>query len=148
MLSELEAAIVTKQILSAIQYCHEKQIAHRDLKPENILIDSKQKGAIKVIDFGTSQVFDEKKHEMHKMYGTPYYIAPEVLTGKYTEKCDIWSIGVILYVMLSGKAPFNGSNDREILKKVAAATYSFSGEIWSKRSEDVKNFIRKLLEKD
>jgi len=82
------------------------------------------------------------------MYGTPYYIAPEVLTGKYTEKCDIWSIGVILYVMLCGKAPFNGRNDREILKKVALATYSFTGEIWSRRSEEVKNFIRKLLEKD
>lgn len=90
-------------------------MAHRDLKPENILIDSKRRGEIKVIDFGTSHVFDAEKHDMHQMYGTAYYIAPEVLTGKYTEKCDLWSIGVILYIMLSGKPPFSGKNDSVIL---------------------------------
>ncbi len=109
--TELEAAIVTKQMLQVMAYCHEKKVAHRDLKPENVLIDSKNKGAIKVIDFGTSHVFDGKNHEMHQMYGTAYYIAPEVLSGTYTEKCDLWSIGVILYVMLSGKPPFNGKTD-------------------------------------
>lgn len=93
---------MTKQVLQAIAYCHGQQIAHRDLKPENILIDVKNGGSIKVIDFGTSQTYDANDHTMHQMYGTPYYIAPEVLFGKYTEKCDLWSIGVILYVMLSG----------------------------------------------
>lgn len=68
-----------------------------------------------MIDFGTSHVFDAEKHDMHQMYGTAYYIAPEVLTGKYTEKCDLWSIGVILYIMLSGKPPFSGKNDSVIL---------------------------------
>lgn len=72
------------------------------------------------------------------MYGTAYYIAPEVLTGKYTEKCDLWSIGVILYIMLSGKPPFGGNSDREILKKVAEGNYSLTGDLWSKRSEDAK----------
>jgi calcium-dependent protein kinase len=71
-----------------------------------------------VIDFGTSHVFEENDHEMRHTYGTAYYIAPEVLDGKYTEKCDLWSIGVILYIMLSGRPPFKGQNDREILKKV------------------------------
>ena len=77
--SEAEAALVTKQLLQAIAYCHGQNIAHRDLKPENILIDIKNRGQIKVIDFGTSHVFGEDSHEMHQMYGTPYYIAPEVL---------------------------------------------------------------------
>jgi calcium-dependent protein kinase len=86
--------------LSAISYCHEQKVAHRDLKPENILIDPKQKGAIKVIDFGTAHLFDPQK-SMHQMYGTAYYIAPEILEGNYDEKCDLWSIGVILYIMLS-----------------------------------------------
>jgi calcium-dependent protein kinase len=108
---EQEAAIVTKQLLQAMAYCHEKNVAHRDLKPENILINYKEKGSIKVIDFGTSHVYDSNDHQMHQMYGTAYYIAPEVLAGNYTEKCDMWSIGVILYVMLSGKPPFNGKND-------------------------------------
>lgn len=146
--TELEAAIVTKQMLQAIAYCHEKRVAHRDLKPENILIDPKAKGSIKVIDFGTSHVFNSGNHEMHQMYGTAYYIAPEVLSGTYTEKCDLWSIGVILYVMLSGKPPFNGRNDREILAKVQAGHYNLDDEHWRKRSEDVRKLIRQLMEKD
>ena len=86
-------------------------MAHRDIKPENILIDSKSRGAIKLIDFGTSHLYDAKDHSMHQMYGTPYYVAPEVLEGSYDEKCDLWSIGVILYIMLSGKPPFGGKSD-------------------------------------
>jgi calcium-dependent protein kinase len=121
---------VTKQVLSAVAYCHEKRVAHRDLKPENILIDSKQKGAIKVIDFGTSHLYGKDDHKMHQMYGTAYYIAPEVLLGNYTEKCDMWSIGVILFIMLSGKPPFFGSSDTEILNKVATGKYSLNGDIW------------------
>ena len=69
------------------------------------------------------------------MYGTAYYIAPEVLDGKYTEMCDMWSIGVILYIMLSGRPPFNGKTDKEILKSVQAGNYSLGGDMWDKRSE-------------
>lgn len=110
-ISENEAALVIKQILQAIAYCHNKNVAHRDLKPENILIDVKDKGFIKVIDFGTSHHYDKSNNVMTQMYGTPYYIAPEVLFEKYTEKCDMWSIGVILYIMLCGMPPFNGSDE-------------------------------------
>ena len=76
-------------------------MCHRDLKPENILIDDRELNTIKLIDFGTSQIFggDEK---MQLVLGTAYYIAPEVLDGNYDEKCDIWSIGVILYILLCG----------------------------------------------
>lgn len=109
--TENEAAAVVNQIIQAIAYCHGQAIAHRDLKPENILIDVNNRGAIKVIDFGTSHHFDKETRIMHQMYGTPYYIAPEVLLGNYNEKCDMWSIGVILYIMLCGSPPFNGSDD-------------------------------------
>ena len=124
--AEQEAAHVTKQILQAIAFCHGKNIAHRDLKPENLLIDINQKGSIKLIDFGTSHHYGREKTQMHAMYGTPYYIAPEVLTGNYTEKCDMWSIGVILYIMLCGSPPFNGSDD-QIIAKVKRGTWEFRG---------------------
>lgn len=98
--SERDAAIIMKQVLSAVGYCHAENIVHRDLKPENLLLDSDGPGAvIKVIDFGTSQKYDPEK-KMHQTYGTPYYIAPEILAGEYNEKCDVWSCGVIMYILL------------------------------------------------
>lgn len=101
-----------KQVLSAINYCHSKNIVHRDLKPENLLLDKDESNPkIKIIDFGTSSVFDPEQ-TMSQKFGTPYYIAPEVLKKKYTAKCDIWSIGVILYILLCGYPPFNGANDK------------------------------------
>ena len=126
-LNEEDGAYVIKQLLSAITYCHAKGIVHRDLKPENILIDSiseSKKINIKVIDFGTAMFFSPDI-KLQETLGTPYYVAPEVLLGTYTEKCDIWSIGVILFVLLSGTAPFNGRNDKEILDAVKKAVFSF-----------------------
>jgi calcium-dependent protein kinase len=87
--SERDAAIIMKQVFGAIAYCHSMH---------------------KVIDFGTSQVFDPSK-KMSQTYGTPYYIAPEILAGEYNEKCDIWSCGVLLYILLCGRPPFDGEND-------------------------------------
>lgn len=93
---------------------------HRDLKPENILLEeSLDFGTMKIIDFGTATAFDENgRKKLTEMLGTPYYIAPEVLQGQYNEKCDIWSIGVITFMLLCGKAPFFGNNDEEIFKAV------------------------------
>jgi calcium-dependent protein kinase len=83
-------------------YCHDQHIVHRDLKPENILLESKATNApIIIVDFGTSRVFDPNE-KMSKKIGTPFYVAPEILDGIYDEKCDVWSCGVILYIMLSG----------------------------------------------
>ena len=93
-----------------------------------MLIDSKNNNSIKVIDFGTSQKFDPDK-KMNKTYGTAYYIAPEVITTSYDEKCDVWSLGVILYILLSGRPPFDGRDDKEIVKKVRIGTYSLTGKI-------------------
>ena len=99
-----------KEVLSAVTYCHKYGIVHRDLKPENILYQTKQPDSpLKIIDFGTSKNF-EKRDKLTDICGTPYYIAPEVLDGKYNEKCDVWSVGVIMYIMLCGYPPFNGVN--------------------------------------
>lgn len=109
--TEKDAAVLMKQVLSCVNYCHKNHIVHRDLKPENILLEqNKDFDQIKIIDFGTSLLFDSAKSLDEKL-GTPYYIAPEVLNKKYNEKCDIWSCGVIVYILLSGMPPFNGQSD-------------------------------------
>jgi calcium-dependent protein kinase len=120
----------------------------RDLKPENILYESKSDSApVKVIDFGTSRNFDPNE-KMNQKFGTPYYIAPEVIRKKYDEKCDVWSIGVIAYILLCGYPPFNGPNDKVIMDKVAKGQYNFDGDEWRGVSSDAKEFIRQLLQFD
>ncbi|EGR29125.1 hypothetical protein IMG5_162280 [Ichthyophthirius multifiliis] len=146
--TEKMAADYFKQILSAVVYCHENQIVHRDIKPENLLFDTDKKDAnLKVIDFGTSRKIDENK-KMSKRLGTPYYIAPEVLDQNYDEKCDVWSCGVVLYILLCGYPPFTGKNEDEILKKVRLGKFKFDPEDWNHISEDAKNLIRKMLTYD
>jgi calcium-dependent protein kinase len=143
--TEKIAADYMKQILSAVVYCHDKNIVHRDLKPENLLLDSKSLDArLKVIDFGTSKKFVSGA-KMNQKFGTAYYIAPEVLNKDYDEKCDIWSCGVILYILLCGYPPFGGANDRDILNKVKIGKYKFDEDDWGKISYDAKNLIRKML---
>ena len=126
--SEQDAAKIIQQVLSAIAYCHANNIVHRDLKPENLLLDSKNDNTIKVIDFGTSAKYTEGE-KMKQTFGTAYYIAPEVLTSEYNEKCDVWSIGVILYILLSGRPPFDGKDDREIVRKVRIGHYDLNSKL-------------------
>ena len=133
-----------KQLLSAVTYCHQKNIVHRDLKPENLLIIKPGEYDIKVIDFGLSRSF-EKHKTMYNRAGTPFYIAPEVLKKKYNEKCDVWSCGVILYILLSGNPPFNGKNDEAIFESINIGYCSFAGVEWKNVSNDAKMFIKKLL---
>jgi calcium-dependent protein kinase len=85
---------------------------------------------------------------MNQIFGTAYYIAPEVLKGDYNEKCDIWSIGVILYILLSGKPPFDGNDDKEIVNSVRIGTYSLSGAEWKNISAEAKDLIKKMLTYD
>ncbi|CAD8142780.1 unnamed protein product [Paramecium pentaurelia] len=143
--SEKKAAELMRQILSAVWYCHNQKIVHRDLKPENLLFVSDSPDAdLKVIDFGTSRKFETGKR-MTKRLGTPYYIAPEVLLENYNEKCDVWSCGIILYILLCGYPPFSGRSESDILKRVKAAQLKFDPEDWAHISEDAQNLIKNML---
>ena len=104
-----------KQILGCVSYCHEKNIVHRDLKPENILLETnKGYDQIKIIDFGAAIKIGTNELVQEKV-GTPYYIAPEALRGKSCQKSDVWSCGVIAYILLSGIPPFNGETELDII---------------------------------
>ncbi|CAD8117798.1 unnamed protein product [Paramecium sonneborni] len=135
-----------KQIFSAIQYCHQKNIVHRDLKPENILFDSRDKdGNLKVIDFGASEKMIDQSF-LTKKIGTPYYVAPEVLSDKgYDEKVDVWSCGVILYILLIGKPPFKGVNDIETLRLARQGKLNTNSERWLRTNEQAKDLIVKMI---
>ena len=124
---------------------HKHNIVHRDLKPENLLLDSKEKNAsLKVIDFGTSRKF-VRNIKMTKLLGTPYYIAPEVLNSNYDEKCDVWSCGVILYILLCGYPPFSGKSIDEILKKIRIGKFTFEPNDWCHVSIEARNLISSML---
>ena len=146
--SEKEACIVMEQLLSGICYSHKNGIVHRDLKPENILMeDTSSNLTIKIVDWGCATQMKQRER-LHEMDGISYYIAPEVLEGDYDEKCDIWSCGVILYILLCGYAPFYGENDKEIYNQVLKGEYDFPKEEWQNVSEEAKNLVQKMLEKD
>ena len=113
------------EITSAILHMHEKGICHRDIKPENFMFaDKSEDSELKLIDFGLSKRFGKNESGapggdfMHSIVGTPYYVAPEVLEGRYGYECDVWSLGIILYIMLCGYPPFEGDNNKEIFKRV------------------------------
>jgi calcium-dependent protein kinase len=145
--SEVQAAILMQQIIRAIYYMHENRVCHRDLKPENFLFmtkDSIEKNLLKIIDFGLSCKF-EAGAVLTTKAGTPYYVAPQVLAGKYDQLSDLWSCGVIMYVMLCGYPPFFGETDAEVLSKVRLGNFSFNAADWKNISEDAKNLIRMLL---
>ena len=143
--TEKEAASLFKQIMSAINYCHKNGIVHRDLKPENLLFLSKSENSpIKVIDFGMSKRFDSTTKIMNERVGTAYYISPEVLKGKYDEKCDIWSAGVILYIIICGYPCFNGDTDDEIFKAILKGKIQFPSPEWDNISNDAKELIQKM----
>jgi len=142
--NESDAAWVMKQLISAVNYIHTSSIVHRDLKPENILLDTKKNNIIKIIDWGTARFF-EKSKKMNRISGTPYYIAPEVLFEKYDEKCDIWSCGVIMYILLCGYPPFNAETDNEILNKIKIGKFTFPDEEWDNVSAEAKDLITCML---
>ena len=152
MYSEKDTAKIMIQVMSAIEYCHNNGICHRDLKPENLLFLKKgdeENNPLKVIDFGLSKPFNPRKSLSSKV-GTPYYISPEILAGDYTQKCDIWSAGVILYTLLSGELPFNGRNDTEIYLKIKNLDIKFPEKKWEHISKEAKDLINHMIvpEKD
>lgn len=148
--TEAQCARLVKQMLSSVRYIHLKGIIHRDLKLENFLFsDVDPDSELKMIDFGLSKhfTFGEVHHEA---VGTPYTVAPEVIRGSYDERCDVWAIGVITYLLLSGEPPFGGCGGPETLMQVRdnilRGDFEFEPEeIWGTVSNDAKDFIRSLL---
>ena len=153
--SERKAALIAKQILSALFYLHSLNIVHRDIKPENVMIehrktskDSKENEIyVKLIDFGTCNYL-EPGNFLHQTMGTPYFVAPEVLEGKYNEKCDIWSMGVTLYLLLCGFPPFTGKSTDIIFDKIKKGDYSFNFDEWKKISKNAKDLVKQMLSAD
>ncbi|KAG7946682.1 hypothetical protein I3843_14G053400 [Carya illinoinensis] len=134
------------QLISAVGYCHSRGVFHRDLKPENLLVD--ENGNLKVSDFGLSAMNDHIRHDglLHTLCGTPAYVAPEILAKKGYDgaKVDVWSCGIVLYVLNAGYLPFNDSNLMAMYKKI------YNGEYRCPKwfSPDLKWFLSRLLEKN
>ena len=146
---EAEASRVLFQILNAVQYLHDRDIVHRDLKPENILFDAKDGTSVKLIDFGLARRHDDQLDgPMRTVVGTPYYIAPEVLGKRYDRACDLWSVGVIAYILLAGYPPFNGNSNAETHRAVSRGKYRFSREDWKHTTSESRDFVRRLLQID
>jgi len=141
--SETTCANLAKKMLSAVEHCHSNNICHRDLKLENWVFESEHEDAeLKLIDFGLSRHF-EKNEVMHVPVGTPYSIAPEVLSGEYTSACDIWSIGVLVFMLLTGKKPFDGKDDFETLDTIKTGKWVWPNH--SKVSSEAKDFVEKMM---
>ncbi|XP_029023905.1 death-associated protein kinase 2 [Betta splendens] len=149
-LLESEAIEFMKQILEGLGFMHSRNIAHFDLKPENIMLLDKAlpHPNIKLIDFGLAHRFVPGE-EYRSTSGTPQYIAPEVINNQpLNTAADMWSIGVITYILLSGLSPFQGDTDEETLKNVDAMMYRFDAQHFSMTSSMAKDFIQKLLVKN
>ena len=170
--NEEEARMLFKQIIKGIYYCHLNGVCHRDLKPENFIMVSKNDPfTLKIIDFGLSRTFNncdsppaqgvlsqstldpnrsgkgrrQTRAVLKTKAGTPFYIAPEVLTGNYNEKCDVWSAGVILYILFCGYPPFYGENNKEILDAVKSGKLDFSTPEWKDKSKVSIDLVKKMI---
>jgi calcium-dependent protein kinase len=135
-------------LLSAISYCHSKNVVHRDLKPENLLIEGDaEELIIKVGDFGNSIIFD-LKNKISGIFGSLYYMAPEVLDNNYNEKCDEWSCGIILFLLLTGKPPFRGKKTSELVNNIKYAKVITESQDFSAISQEAKDLIHRLMDRN
>jgi len=152
--SEKDAANIVAQMINGVDYLHDQGIAHRDLKPENLLCsgeDDPEYRPFRVViaDFGLSKIFDSGE-ALETSCGTPDYVAPEVITaeGSYDKSVDMWSCGVITYVLLCGFSPFLSSTQTGLFEKIIKVEYDFPDPEWTNISAEAKDFIRHLLVKD
>ncbi|CAF2259116.1 hypothetical protein BRARA_H02649 [Brassica rapa] len=143
--SEVRARVLFKHLMQVVKFCHDNGIVHRDLKPENILMATVSSSSpIKLADFGLA-TYIKPGEKLSGTVGSPFYIAPEVLSGGYNEAADVWSAGVILYILLSGVPPFWGKTKSKIFDAVRAADLRFSGEPWDRITSHAKDLIRGML---
>lgn len=148
--TEADAITLAVKLLDAVKYLHSMGIAHRDLKPENMLMTERGPGAeVKITDFGLSKLFDSQSATLQTPCGTPGYIAPEVLRMKgYDCACDIWSLGVIIYILLCGFPPFYADNDVLLYEKIKSGRFEFLRPYWDKISTEAKHLVSQMLTVD
>jgi calcium/calmodulin-dependent protein kinase I len=148
--SEKEARDLVRILLDAIKYCHDKDVVHRDLKPENLLLTSATDDAsVKVADFGFAKKVERDDTGLVTTCGTPGYVAPEILEGEsYGKPVDIWSIGIITYILLAGYPPFHDDSQPILFRKIRKGKYQFDSPYWDNVSQDAKDFIGRMLVTD
>ncbi|KAK4253283.1 hypothetical protein QN277_010607 [Acacia crassicarpa] len=146
--TERAAAAVTRTIVEVVQLCHKHGVIHRDLKPENFLFANKKENSpLKAIDFGLS-IFFKPGERFSEIVGSPYYMAPEVLKRNYGPEIDIWSAGVILYILLCGVPPFWAESEQGVAQAILRGHIDFKREPWPSISESAKSLVRQMLEPD
>ncbi|XP_047340831.1 calcium-dependent protein kinase 1-like [Impatiens glandulifera] len=146
--TERKAAELTRTIVGVVEACHSLGVMHRDLKPENFLfVDQKEDSLLKTIDFGLS-IFFKPGEKFSDVVGSPYYVAPEVLRKRYGSEADVWSAGVIVYILLSGVPPFWAEKEQGIFEQVLNGDLDFSSDPWPSISEDAKDLVKKMLVRD
>jgi calcium-dependent protein kinase len=143
-LTERQISKIMSCLLKAVLFLHHNGIIHRDIKPENIVFsDTGNFKSLKLIDFGLSIQQNARKEK--RRVGTPYYMAPEMISGNFVKESDVWSIGVIMYILVTGKQPFSGKTKEEVYDKVKNGKYDFKTLYYSKCSNLVKDLIKKIL---
>ncbi|XP_057768466.1 CDPK-related protein kinase-like [Salvia miltiorrhiza] len=146
--TEDDAKLVMIQILNVVSFCHLQGVVHRDLKPENFLFTSKEEDStLKAIDFGLSD-FVKPDERLNDIVGSAYYVAPEVLHRAYSTEADVWSIGVIAYILLCGSRPFWARTESGIFRAVVKAEPTYEEQPWPTLSSEAKDFVKRLLNKD
>lgn len=141
-MSEADAAHVLHQLASAVNHCHMNSVAHRDIKLDNVMIDDELN--VTIIDFGLAKIFS-KSNQLKSRVGSPLFMAPEVSEGKYTEKCDVWSLGVLMYVLLSCRLPFSGNELAEVLLQSKQCDLALGSDFWSTTSADAKDLLQSMI---
>ncbi|GKC27521.1 calcium-dependent protein kinase 1-like protein, partial [Tanacetum coccineum] len=146
--TERKAAELTRTIVGVVEACHSLGVMHRDLKPENfLLVDKREDALLKTIDFGLS-VFFKPGETFHDVVGSPYYVAPEILRKSYGPEADVWSAGVIVYILLSGVPPFWAETEQGIFEQVLHGDLDFASDPWPSISDGAKDLVRRMLVRD
>ena len=138
-----------KALLSAINYCHTNNIMHRDLKPENILLESREDfSSIKLIDFGYSKRYSDPNKYYSELVGTAMYVAPETINGAHNYKSDIWSCGVICYILLTGSVPFWDDDEDRLFELIKTGKFEMNDPCWIRVPVIAQEFVKRLLTLD
>lgn len=146
--TERAAAAVMKTIVEVVQNCHKHGVMHRDLKPENFLFANKKENSpLKAIDFGLS-IFFKPGERFNEIVGSPYYMAPEVLKRNYGPEVDVWSAGVILYILLCGVPPFWAETEQGVAQAIIRSVIDFKRDPWPRVSDNAKDLVKKMLDPD